>query len=157
MRRTIMAAFAAALLAIAPSAAQAAPNQDQVTGYGTIAGSSTIEANVRSDVDGSNPRGIFGWVNTATDGLSFRGQPTCMVVDGNTAIIGGYQKDHPSGYKQFFVYIEDGGESGDRSLTAVSVSDGKPNRQQCLDIRAELTVIPEYLLPVEGDFTVVDR
>lgn len=149
--------MALALLVTSPTAANAAPKQDQVTGKGTLAGSNTISTNLRSDADGSDPRGIFGWDDTAQDGLNFRGKPSCMVVDGNTAIIGGHQEDHPSGYNQFFVYIEDNGASSDRSLTAVSITEGEPDQQQCLDIRAELTRIPEFLHTVDGDFTVVDR
>jgi hypothetical protein len=151
------AAMAAALLVISSSPANAAPPHDQVRGKGTIAGSSTIQANVRSDADGTKPRGSFSFTNINDAGDDFRGQPTCILVVGNAAVIGGYDADNPSGYTQFFTYVIDNGESGDLALNYVAIGAEEPDQQDCADAKAFLDERLVFFHPVDGDFAVVDR
>lgn len=49
--------------------------RDQVTGKGTLAISNTIDMNVRSDADGSNPRDISPWETRHRTGLNFNASP----------------------------------------------------------------------------------
>jgi hypothetical protein len=149
MRRatTVIGLVTAAVVAT-PSAVSAGP-QDRVTGRGTTTAEYEARVNARSGADGQNPRGTFA-VDFFSAGLrDQKVRVTCMVVVGDTAVVGGLDR---LGVETFLTF-QDNGSTGDLVSHATGVAGGTgPDQDRCTEILAGPALLPV----VTGNFTVTD-
>lgn len=157
MRKTLsIIAVAAATFTAAPQLATAAPLQDQVSGKGSITNQGELNfsshVSARSGSQGQAPRGSFtiNWTSTLLQDRQV--SVSCMVVVGNTAVVGGLD----STGTETFLKIEDNGVSGDRMGDALGLPNAQaPDQQRCAAVFASLGEF--NIFPVSGDFTVIDN
>jgi hypothetical protein len=148
MRRApVVIALVSAGVILSSTAATAA-SQDRVSGRGTTTAGFEARVNAHSGADGQNPRGSFS-VDWSIAGPSDQKiQVSCMVVVGNTAIVGGLDREG----RETFVAVQDNGDNGDWLNHAIGVFGGPPpDEDRCAEVLAG-----PFLLAVTGNFTVVD-
>jgi hypothetical protein len=124
MRKFVLAAtVAVAASMLSPLAASAATSNDSVDGNGSApvfgtAGATDVHFNSTANFNGTEPRGSFR-LDAGSD--TFQGDVTCVIVNGNTAIVGGFI-DHALSSETFMglpansfsVNIMENGSSGDQ-------------------------------------------
>lgn len=147
-RSTAVLALATAAVVATPALAQAAP-RDRVNGRGITTAEYEARMNAQSRADGQNPRGSFSVDFLVPGPRDQKVRVSCMVVAGDTAIVGGLDRTGT----ETFLTIQDNGGTGDLVSHATGVAGGSaPDRARC----AEVLESPALLPLVTGNFTVVD-
>ena len=148
MRRAAVGTALASAIVVLSSTTATAASQDRVTGGGTTTAGFEAWVNARSGADGGNPRGSFSVDFSVVGPEDQKVRVSCMLVVGNTAIVGGLDR---SG-REIFLTVQDNGDTGDWLNHSIGVLGGPPPDQ---DRCAQVLTLP-LLLPVTGNFTVVD-
>lgn len=127
MKRTLGGVACAALAAAAVALVVAAvawssgvlgggPAQIRVYGGGQISTPAPVPTRTISLDAAANPQGLgaYGTLRYAAAAGGFRGEVTCLAVDGNTALVGGFVREGPSNFVglTFLYAVSDNGPPG---------------------------------------------
>lgn len=143
----VATASAAGTLAT-PQLASAAARKDRVVGNGLVAAfNDSVRVSAQSGPNGERPHETIVVDFSEPSGFVDRATVSCMIVTGNTAVIGG----PTSSGEHAFVVVQDG-KTGDmiRTLHGGFPGAPAPDQQACA---AALQDLPP-LSPVDGDFKV---